>query len=73
MDKLVNFVLRDELYHQVLEIGKQHGHVHASSGEVNLSATIRYLIRQGFETEQLRADLARLRMRAASRAGNMPG
>lgn len=44
MSKFINFTVSDAMLGQIECIGEKHGHIHASSGRVNLSATLRYLL-----------------------------
>jgi len=82
MSKFINFTVSDEMQHQIERVGTEHGHIHAASGRVNLSATLRYLLQVALEVEsqnyrakspsqedaiaQLQAGLASTRHRAVS-------
>jgi len=82
MSKFINFTVSDEMQHQIERVGTEHGHIHAASGRVNLSATLRYLLQVALEVEsqnyrakspsqedaiaQLQAGLNRERQRSVS-------
>lgn len=67
---------------QVIQVGEKYGHIHASSGRVNTSAVVRYLLQVALKIEsqngtenhqvleQLRTDNARLQADLA--AARMP-